>query len=354
MRVPRAERWTFAFALAESPRSDIDALVETLAVGEALALVEMTSEVQRMPKWFKGNERLADAGAGRRQCPGLLGNQPTMLMAAAYWRDEVRYGRGAGAFLGFALGKRAQVIEAFGAVLAAPEALAAVERAVKRHPKNSEFIWLHRQIIKARERESGAFPAGLAIRIADPAPSAGQEVSAHLLIDGVPLVPRAFDLGFPHNPETLLHRAGGLQATAEPREVELAEASCAEGCCGALMAEIRRDEAGGRVEWEIWRTRNAHENRERFSFDAEAYDAEIARAAGDFTWEWPARACRQAAARAAECRAGAPVSLGLQSRLGEFVEPRAIHAQAVVHVSGAPDVHVGAAVAPVRVQGRDS
>ncbi|WP_406501273.1 hypothetical protein OHA04_18755 [Streptomyces sp. NBC_01590] len=117
-------------------------------------------------------------------------------------------------------------------------------------------------------------------------------VETRILIDGLPLVPAAFGRGPAHSPEYLLD-SGRLRATGEPREVQLAEAYCTEGCCGALHVTIRRD--GDHVVWSDWRRPApplsllpARELPE-YRFEAAAYDAEIARAENDHSWTWPAR-----------------------------------------------------------------
>ncbi|MFB6816630.1 hypothetical protein ACFCV8_19025 [Streptomyces sp. NPDC056347] len=117
-------------------------------------------------------------------------------------------------------------------------------------------------------------------------------VEARILIDGRPLVPEAFGRGSADSPESLVD-SGALRATAEPREVRLAEAYCTEGCCGALYVTVRRD--GDHVVWSDW-SRPAAPSlapplRElpEYRFDASAYDAELVRAERDHTWTWPAR-----------------------------------------------------------------
>ncbi|MET9656865.1 hypothetical protein [Streptomyces sp. NPDC006510] len=117
-------------------------------------------------------------------------------------------------------------------------------------------------------------------------------VETRMLIDGRLLVPEAFGRGPTHAPEYLLD-SGRLRATDEPREVQLAEAYCSEGCCGALHVTIRRD--GDHVVWSDWRRPSpppsllpARELPE-YRFEAAAYDAEIARAENDHSWTWPAR-----------------------------------------------------------------
>ncbi|MFF7726596.1 hypothetical protein [Streptomyces sp. NPDC008001] len=88
-------------------------------------------------------------------------------------------------------------------------------------------------------------------------------------------------------------RPAALRATAEPREVQLTEAYCTEGCCGAPYVTIRRD--GDHVVWSDWRHPDTLPSEQpapvlpEYRFDAPAYDAEIARPENDHSWAWPAR-----------------------------------------------------------------
>lgn len=109
-------------------------------------------------------------------------------------------------------------------------------------------------------------------------------VETQILVDGLPLLPSLFGNG-PGNPPEYLIDKGGLRAGPEPREVQLAEAACTEGCCGALYVTIRRD--GAEVVWDGWR--GAPGRPPVFRFDAAAYDAELERAERDHSWCWPAR-----------------------------------------------------------------
>ncbi len=139
-----------------------------------------------------------------------------------------------------------------------------------------------------------ADPVGRLLRIEtvvrDPIDS--DTVEVRILIDGRPLVAEVFGRGPAHSPEWLLD-SGRLRATEEPREVQLAEAYCTEGCCGALHVTIRRD--GDEVVWSDWRCPSPPASplhvREipELRFDGAAYDAEITRAENDHTWTWPAR-----------------------------------------------------------------
>ncbi|WP_051942787.1 hypothetical protein [Streptacidiphilus rugosus] len=112
--------------------------------------------------------------------------------------------------------------------------------------------------------------------------------AVHPMIDGRDIVAEAFDPGPGHAPERLLSAKGPLRAGDAPHEVELAEAECTWGCCGALCVTVRRE--GDQVVWGGWRDRNGPPPAlPDFRFDARAYDAEVARAEADHSWEWPAR-----------------------------------------------------------------
>ncbi|MER5432853.1 hypothetical protein [Streptomyces sp. NPDC002588] len=120
-------------------------------------------------------------------------------------------------------------------------------------------------------------------------PADPDTVEARLLIDGRPLVPEAFGKGPANSPEYLLD-SGRLRAAAKPREVQLAEAYCTEGCCGALYVTICRE--GDQVVWRDWRrppTRQPRAKLPEYRFDATDYDTEIERAENDRSWAWPAR-----------------------------------------------------------------
>ncbi|MFJ6780817.1 hypothetical protein [Streptomyces yangpuensis] len=116
-------------------------------------------------------------------------------------------------------------------------------------------------------------------------PADSSDVETRILVDGVPLVPALFGKGRAHPPEHLLD-SGRLRAAPEPREVQLCEAYCTEGCCGALYVTIRRD--GDEVVWDGWRGA-VGPTPPAYRFDAAAYDAELARAEQDHSWCWPAR-----------------------------------------------------------------
>lgn len=192
-------------------------------------------------------------------------------------------------------GRREAVIAALVAVLDRAEWRAVLERDGADAGARRRTAWARRA--RAQVARDPAGPAeGLRIEVAERDPVDPDTVEARIVVDGRPLVPEVFGRGPAHSPEWLLD-SGRLRATDEPREVQLAEAYCAEGCCGALYVTIRRD--GGEVVWSDWRcpapppsplpsplhVREIPELR----FDAAAYDTEIARAENDHTWTWPAR-----------------------------------------------------------------
>ncbi|MFC9825151.1 hypothetical protein ACFWG6_32140 [Streptomyces erythrochromogenes] len=112
-------------------------------------------------------------------------------------------------------------------------------------------------------------------------------VETRLLVDGLPLLPALFRSGPGNAPEYLVDHVG-LRPGPQPREVQLAQAYCTEGCCGALYVTIRRD--GEEVVWGGWRGIDVKRQPvPEYRFAAAAYDAEIERAERDLSWCWPAR-----------------------------------------------------------------
>ncbi|GAA5023196.1 hypothetical protein GCM10025734_80110 [Kitasatospora paranensis] len=76
---------------------------------------------------------------------------------------------------------------------------------------------------------------------------------------------------------------GPLRATGEPERVELGEPECTGGCCGFLSVLVQR--CGGVVQWSDWEMPYIGTTRPpEFHFDADAYDAELARAGADGWW----------------------------------------------------------------------
>ncbi|MEU0373005.1 hypothetical protein ABZ070_22605 [Streptomyces sp. NPDC006283] len=181
--------------------------------------------------------------------------------------------------------QREALLDACGTLLAAPgwaAALAALEPA---EPLQSHRLhWLRRNARRPFASVPG--PCRLRIEVVEPDPADPDVVETRFLVDGRPLVPWAFRRGPGHSPEYLLDN-GSLRATANAREVQLAEAYCTEGCCGALHVTIRRE--GDEVVWGGWRGASGGVVVPEYRFDAALYDAEITRAENDHSWSWPAR-----------------------------------------------------------------
>ncbi|MGW0119455.1 hypothetical protein [Streptomyces sp. NPDC003327] len=153
--------------------------------------------------------------------------------------------------------------------------------------------WVRRTVRGLREATRSRGPAGttprLRVEVAVADPGDPDVVETRFLIDGRPVVPEAFGAGPGDTPERVVD-GGLLRAAPEAREVRLAEAYCTEGCCGALYVTIRRE--GPHVVWSDWKRPGGPAGPPglpAYRFDAEAYDAEIARAEDDRTWTWPAR-----------------------------------------------------------------
>ncbi|GAA4842101.1 hypothetical protein [Kitasatospora terrestris] len=73
---------------------------------------------------------------------------------------------------------------------------------------------------------------------------------------------------------------GPLRATGEPERVELGEPECTGGCCGFLSVVVQR--FGSIVQWSDWKIPDLYTTRPlEFHFDADEYDAELARAGAD-------------------------------------------------------------------------
>jgi hypothetical protein len=72
---------------------------------------------------------------------------------------------------------------------------------------------------------------------------------------------------------------GPLRATAEPRRVRLGEPECTGGCCGFLSVVVQR--VGNVVQWSQWEVPHQEDRPSECDFDADEYDAEVARAEAD-------------------------------------------------------------------------
>ncbi|MEU9928890.1 MULTISPECIES: hypothetical protein [Streptomyces] len=109
------------------------------------------------------------------------------------------------------------------------------------------------------------FPPGLRILVN------GEDVVESAVGEGGrgPLVGDALPAGGP----------GLLLATGEARRVELGEPECSGGCCGFLTVVVQR--LGGIVQWSDWEVPYEEDAPPEFHFDAEQYDAELARTEGE-------------------------------------------------------------------------
>ncbi|MGW1778779.1 hypothetical protein ACWCQQ_06500 [Streptomyces sp. NPDC002143] len=191
---------------------------------------------------------------------------------------------GAGALLDWPSGCREALLDSLDRLLAQPSWAALAET----DPGDARAGWIRR----TGRRPFTTAVGRLRIEVVAGDPVDREPVEARILVDGRPLVPDVFPPGPVHTPERLLDDRL-LRAGPEPRRVQLAEAWCTEGCCGALYVTIRRD--GAEVVWEEWRRPDFTGPQESapelpaLRFDAAAYDAEIARAEADDSWSWRAR-----------------------------------------------------------------
>ncbi|MGW2822793.1 hypothetical protein ACWC24_17650 [Streptomyces sp. NPDC001443] len=227
--------------------------------------------------------RVYDGVVGRA---GLL--PPTLDNAALLLSLALDLSSGTGLLLEWPPGRREALLESLGRLLAEPRwtsAGATGGEAVQRRRAD----WILRT--GRRPFRHPATPDRFRIEVVTGDPADRGSVETRVLIDGRPVVPAVFGHGPAHSPDHLLDE-GRLRAGEEPREVQLAEAGCTEGCCGALYVTIRRD--ADQVVWENWRqtmtgSRDPAAELPTYRFDGAAYDTEIARAETDCAWSWRAR-----------------------------------------------------------------
>jgi len=108
------------------------------------------------------------------------------------------------------------------------------------------------------------------------------------LVDGVDVLKEVHPEGFAHSCRYWRGPAESwpLAVTEEPRRVMITEPTCTAGCCGALYVTVRRE--GDEVIWESWEnTSDVTAVPPDFRFDRAQYEAELARAAADHSWEEP-------------------------------------------------------------------
>ncbi|WP_439679061.1 hypothetical protein [Embleya sp. MST-111070] len=199
---------------------------------------------------------------------------------------------GPGVLLDWPAGRREALSESLGRLLATRRWAAVADTAVD---DADPVLRLRVEWIRRFGRRPFAVPgtrAGLRVEVVWTDPVDREAVETRILLDGRPLVPEAFGRGAANGPEYLLD-VGRLRAEAEPHEVQLAQAWCTEGCCGALYVTIHRE--GDEVVWRDWRrpgmapgSREPLPELPAYRFDAAAYDAEIERAEADDAWSWPA------------------------------------------------------------------
>ncbi|MEU1466536.1 hypothetical protein ABZ467_39410 [Streptomyces sp. NPDC005727] len=217
---------------------------------------------------------------------GLL--PPTLDNAAMLLSLALDMSSGTGVLLDWPPGLRASLLDSLGRLLAEPRwALAGATASNAEQRRRVD--WIRRTGRQPFKSRAASGPFRIEVVAGDPADR--EPVETRVLIDGRPVVPAVFGRGPAHSPEYLLDD-GRLRAGDEPREVQLAEANCTEGCCGALYVRIRQD--AHHVVWEHWRqtmpgSREPTPELPAYRFDAAAYGAEVARAETDCSWSWRAR-----------------------------------------------------------------
>jgi hypothetical protein len=225
--------------------------------------------------------------AGAARLPATLDGHATLLSLALDLHS------GPSVLLDWGPGQREALLAAVGSLLRTPawsDAAAAERGDPQGVVARRRADWIRRT--GRRPFTAAAAESRLRVEVVAGDPAVPGTVETRLLVDGRPLVAEAFGRGPAHTPEYLLD-SGRLRATAEPREVQLAEAYCTEGCCGAIYVTICRE--GEQVVWRDWRRPNAPRGHPplpelpEYRFESAAYDAEIARAETDRSWAWPAR-----------------------------------------------------------------
>ncbi len=132
---------------------------------------------------------------------------------------------------------------------------------------------------------NGTMHNRIAIRVSVSGSPYPDAVQTRISVDDRRVVAEAFGSGPAEPPEYLLGPEHRLRAGTDPHEVRLAVADCTEYCRGALYVTIER--SGDEVIWRGWSDPARSEvDLPAFRFDAAHYDAEIARAESDLSWEW--------------------------------------------------------------------
>ncbi|WP_063752551.1 hypothetical protein [Streptomyces sp. NRRL S-350] len=135
----------------------------------------------------------------------------------------------------------------------------------------------------------------LEIRVLPPGPRIAAEL--RVLVNGEDLVAQSAGpagqgpwagLLFPRD------RPSPLHATDRPHRVELGEPECTGGCCGYLSATVQRH--GTVIRWSDWEVPRLQTRPPEFDFEAEQYDAELARVEAGPWWHPLARPAHPARA----------------------------------------------------------
>ncbi|QSB06685.1 hypothetical protein [Natronoglycomyces albus] len=196
-------------------------------------------------------------------------------------------------------GQRKAVLTAFEEIFSSARVRDMVTDAARTGSSDSYLCWIRRELTRYRPaltKSTSRLPS-FAMHVSVGPPSGPHGATVEFLIDGMPLVANLFQRGSGAGPSTLLSGHSPLLVTAQPREVSLAEAWCTAGCCGQLWAKMWLDDAET-VVWEVRDSLAAQGEVTVYRFDAAAYQAEVARAHGEWDWEWPAaRVARQVATR---------------------------------------------------------
>ncbi|MGW4201473.1 hypothetical protein [Streptomyces sp. NPDC004726] len=127
-------------------------------------------------------------------------------------------------------------------------------------------------------------PNRLEVRVLPPGSRWAAQLS--LWIDGGNVVGKAVGQGGrgPFAEEALpANGHSPLWATGEGRRVVLGEPECPSGRCGHLTVFVQR--RGAIVEWSDWQVPGDEARPPAFHFDADQYDAEVARASADRSWQ---------------------------------------------------------------------
>lgn len=219
---------------------------------------------------------------------GLL--PPTLDHHATLLSLALEMSSGSAVLLDWPPDRRTALLESLGRLLAEPRWASPTELpAASTAEQRRRAGWIRRT--GRRPFTLPATAGRLRIEVVAGDPVDRDRVETRILVDGRPVVPALFSRGPANSPELLLED-GRLRAGPEPREVQLAEAGCTEGCCGALHVTIRRD--GDEVVWSNWRralpgSEEPAPQPAPYRFDAAAYDAEVARAETDRGWSWRVR-----------------------------------------------------------------